>query len=272
MLNLPLLIAAATAGLAGGLHCAGMCSPVLRLLQGSAAPTPASLPPALPLASAGSSARVLWLQPQTNATPALGWQLRLHAGRISLYMLAGAMAGLLGAGSLILQPGHAFARLWFLLANLWLLLFVWRLLPGLLQAPAPRLAALLSWPLTLWARHSQRWQARGPLASLQTRASAMLAAGRHHPFLLGIAWGSLPCGLLYMVLPFALLAATPQAGATLMLVFGLCSLPHLLLLPALLALRQPALRWLLTLALLALAVYGLSHPDMQGMPAWLCIS
>ncbi|WP_338845303.1 sulfite exporter TauE/SafE family protein [Massilia sp. W12] len=263
MLNLSLLLAAAAAGLAGGLHCAGMCSPVLRLLQKQA---PADIP------GGGAQARVLWLQ--SAAAPAAGllWQIKLHAGRLSLYMAAGGVAGLLGAGSLILQPDHAFARFWFLLSNLWLLLFAWRLLPGLLQPHTPRLAALLELPLQAGAALLQRLVSGARLAAVPARASQLFSQGRRHPFLLGLAWGCLPCGLLYLVLPLALLSASPLAGAVLLLVFGLCSLPHLLVLPGLMALRHPAARWLLTLALLALGGYGLLHADMQDMPAWMCVN
>jgi sulfite exporter TauE/SafE len=47
-------------------------------------------------------------------------------------------------------------------------------------------------------------------------------------FLLGLVWGWLPCGMVYAVLALALTSGSASAGGTLMLVFGLGTLPALL--------------------------------------------
>ena len=45
----------------------------------------------------------------------------------------------------------------------------------------------------------------------------------------GMLWGLVPCGLLYSVLPLAILSGDVNTGAALMLAFGLGTLPNLLL-------------------------------------------
>jgi sulfite exporter TauE/SafE len=47
-------------------------------------------------------------------------------------------------------------------------------------------------------------------------------------FLAGMAWGWLPCGLVYSVLVTALASGSASSGAALMLAFGLGTLPNLL--------------------------------------------
>jgi hypothetical protein len=54
---------------------------------------------------------------------------------------------------------------------------------------------------------------------------------------LGFVWGWLPCGMVYSVLAWSLAAGSASAGASLMLAFGLGTLPMLLALGA-------AARWL----------------------------
>ncbi|HEY3532205.1 MAG TPA: sulfite exporter TauE/SafE family protein, partial [Casimicrobiaceae bacterium] len=44
---------------------------------------------------------------------------------------------------------------------------------------------------------------------------------------MGLAWGLMPCALVYTVLPLALLAGGPAQGALVMLAFGLGTLPNL---------------------------------------------
>ena len=52
-------------------------------------------------------------------------------------------------------------------------------------------------------------------------------------FLSGLAWGLIPCGLIYSVLPLAFLSGDPLSGLLLMLAFGLGTLPNLLLISGL---------------------------------------
>lgn len=49
-----------------------------------------------------------------------------------------------------------------------------------------------------------------------------------HAWLAGVAWGWIPCGMVYAALPLALAAGGPMQGALVMLAFGLGTLPGLL--------------------------------------------
>jgi sulfite exporter TauE/SafE len=53
--------------------------------------------------------------------------------------------------------------------------------------------------------------------------------GLSRPFLLGVCWGLIPCGLLWSALALAVLAPTPAAGALVMAVFALSSSGYLTL-------------------------------------------
>ena len=68
----------------------------------------------------------------------------------------------------------------------------------------------------LWRRVKPLFQKLLPVKSLP---QAVLA---------GMAWGWLPCGLVYSVLVSAVAAGSATSGAALMLAFGLGTLPNLL--------------------------------------------
>lgn len=246
MLNIPLISAVASAGLLGGLHCAGMCGGMATMLgsagrrQGGNRIIPIAPAPAVATSSATSASCAS--QPVTT-----GWRhtALLHAGRISAYGLMGAVVGLLGAAGLMLKPIMPVHTVLFIFGNLALIWLGLRLagyapLEGALSGLGSRLAALVP-----------------------ARFSPAAQAGRH-PFLTGMAWGCLPCGLVYGVLPFALLSGDALSGAVLMVVFGLAALPHLLA-------AQGAGQWLHgrrvpfaakaigALALIGFGVYGLFH-------------
>ncbi|MEN9868985.1 MAG: hypothetical protein RL748_4575 [Pseudomonadota bacterium] len=194
MVTLPLLMAALAAGLLGGVHCIAMCG-ALGSWLGTAArrrviPIVATAP-AMPAASNLSA----WL--------ALAY---LHAGRMTTYALLGALAGASGGVGLLLQPFLPLRAVFMLVGNVALVLLGWRLL-GL--------------PLPAWPWHQARWWRQ-----LLTR---LPRPGQYHPWLNGLAWGCMPCGLLYAVLPFALLSGAAWSGALLLLLFGLGTLPWLLL-------------------------------------------
>jgi len=263
MLNIPLITAVATAGLLGGIHCAGMCGGMATMLgsakrqQGGVRTIPIMPVPAAPLAttSAGASASC------ASQPAAAGWRhaALLHAGRIFTYALMGAVVGLLGAAGLLLKPIMPVHTALFVFGNLALIWLGLRLvgyapLEGMLAGVGNRLATLVP-----------------------ARFSPAAQAGRH-PFLTGMAWGCLPCGLLYGVLPFALLSGDAWSGAVLMVVFGLSALPHLLV-------AQGAAQWLhgrrlpLTakaagaLALIAFGVFGLLHlHDPSAISPLFCIT
>lgn len=192
------MLAALLLGLLGSLgHCVGMCTGVLLLLGGRG--TPLGAP---------------WLT--------------LHLGRVSSYVLLGALAGALGAGvsgSFPLAHGHdhghtVAAPSWAAAAQGGLALAA-AMLAGYMalallgRAPAPEVA------LSELTRH---WTRR------MHRLSGRLA---HHPgpltrYAAGLVWGLLPCGLVLTALLMAAASGSAMDGATTMLAFGLGTLPALL--------------------------------------------
>ena len=171
--------------------------------------------------------------------------LAFNAGRLTAYTLLGASAGLLlgGVGTALELPAwgrglRLVAALLIALVGLQML-SGWRVLDVLERAGG-----------RVWARVA-------PLA-------ARLAS---HPGLpgrlaLGLCWGLLPCGLVYTMLLAAGATGRPTAGALLMLVFGLGTLPSMLgmtlMAPALSAfLGEPWTRRLVGIGLLLLAAWSL---------------
>ncbi len=178
-----LIATALVAGLVGSPHCAGMCGG---------------------LAAAAGDTR--W------------W----HAGRLTTYMVLGALAGILGAS-----------------------------LPGPVWLPSAVAAALLV-PLSL---SLAGWLPKLPVPDTLIRMGATSLRDGHR-FLFGLVTGLLPCGLVYAALGLAV-SAGPTQGALAMLAFGAGTLPGLVLLTKalrhLLA-RAPRFRPLLAAAVLTLGL------------------
>jgi sulfite exporter TauE/SafE len=68
------------------------------------------------------------------------------------------------------------------------------------------------------------WKLIGPLARRVYPPRSFAQAGAA-----GLAWGWIPCGMVYAALPLALVAGGPAQGALVMLAFGLGTLPNLVL-------------------------------------------
>ncbi|ORE87129.1 hypothetical protein ATO7_08817 [Oceanococcus atlanticus] len=165
VLSLP---AAWLMGLGASLHCALMCL------------GPNSLPSTSANARSGDLA-ALWL----------------HAGRLSGYIVLGALAG--GVGTLLLRqlPSGASAQALRGAAGVLLLAFgVWLLM------------------------HPQRHQRRCPMQGT--------AVVHRHWYVQGLAWAATPCPTLYAMLLLSAISGTAWQGGMLMLVFGLGTMPLLL--------------------------------------------
>lgn len=88
------LAAAFVGGLAGGVHCAGMCGGIVRMM------------------CAGSA--------QMSGAPALGYLAAFNAGRVASYVCAGSLAGALGQAGLLTRAAPVLQPLMFALASLML--------------------------------------------------------------------------------------------------------------------------------------------------------
>lgn len=254
MLTLPLILAALAAGAVGGVHCIGMCGGLSQWLlprepagaaPGTLAAAGARRVIAIAAAPAGAhgvvncGASTAGSCTRSAAAPVSNWLAlaQLHAGRLFTYALTGAIAGASGGYGPFLRPLQHLHWPLLLLGNLALVYL------GL------RLAGIrLPW-------RQPCWLAQG----LHKLASYLPRPANHHPFVNGMAWGCMPCGLLYTVLPFALLSGAAWSGALLLLVFGLGTLPWLLAaqLPRLAGLQLRGMRIATALILCAWGVFGL---------------
>ena len=160
-------------------------------------------------------------------------QLMMHLGRVAMYVALGALAGWLGQMFwrqqwLPIQRGlFALAGVMLLLQAMWLVRTRGRSVMG--QWIAARTAGL-------WRRLAGRLRGDAQINGMCAR------------FAMGAVWGLVPCGLIYGVLPIAMLAGDAATGAGVMLAFGLGTLPNLMLISALSARlaqwgHRPWARW-----------------------------
>jgi len=206
-------------GLLGGVHCVGMCGGIVT---------------ALTVKMPGDRMR---------------WSLHLayHAGRITTYAFAGALAGGLGSAALLLNGFLPAQIVLYIVAQLMLVAL------GLYLLGVSRY-------LDVFERAGRvLWRRLQPLAAGLFPVRSLPGA-----YSVGLLWGLLPCGLVYSVLVTALVAGSAANGALVMLAFGAGTLPSLLavgtLLPALQRLRRAQLvRQAAGGAIIAFGLVGLAH-------------
>ena len=183
-------------------------------------------------------------------------QMVFNAGRITSYAAAGAVAGALGsAGAYMVAvlPAQVF---------LYLFSSAFVLLAGVhLMGFALPLASLEKIGLPVWRRVQ-------PLAARLLPARSLPQA-----FAAGLAWGWLPCGLVYGALLAAVFAGGAAQGAIAMAAFGTGTLPWLVLAGVAAArLRSwshlPRLRRAGGLVLVGLGAWGVAHGVEQTI---LCL-
>lgn len=185
-------------GLAGSVHCVGMCGGIVGALSGTTARR------TIPIASAAALPAALALDGALRV-------LAYNAGRIGSYMMAGALAGGLANGAANLARLAQWQSLAYLLANAMLVAL------GLYLMDAWRgLARVEAIGQLLWRRVQPALKFFLPMDTLPKA------------FALGGLWGWLPCGMVYSVLLTALLSGSATGGAATMLAFGLGTLPMLL--------------------------------------------
>ena len=205
-------------GLLGGAHCVGMCGGIV---------TAMSL--------------------QGGSRQPFRFHLAYNLGRIGSYVVAGALAGLVGSAAFLSQHLLPLQKGLYVAAQGVLILL------GLYLAGFSQTVLILERPGAILWRRLQPWLAR--ILPVRSFGQALAA---------GALWGWLPCGLVYSVLITALASGSAAHGASLLLAFGLGTLPNLLLMgwaaDSLRALtRLPWARRLAGLAVAGLGVWGLLH-------------
>jgi hypothetical protein len=145
------------------------------------------------------------------ANGSLRFPLIYNLGRIASYAAAGGIAGLLGGGAVALA---GLPRLHTLFSGLAALLIV---AVGIRLAAGGRHFGWLDrWGAAAWRRIAPLTRGLFPVT---TPARA---------FAVGLAWGWMPCGMAYAMLTAAWLTGGALAGAALMLMFGIGTLPAML--------------------------------------------
>ena len=140
------------------------------------------------------------------------FHLAYSIGRIASYSAAGALAGLLGSAAFLSDTLYPLQQGLYLLAQVVLILL------GLYLAGLDQSVLVLERAGgVLWRRLQPLLARVMPIRSLPQALSA------------GALWGWLPCGLVYSVLVSALASGSAGRGGVLLLLFGLGTLPNLLL-------------------------------------------
>ncbi|MGK5026824.1 sulfite exporter TauE/SafE family protein [Janthinobacterium sp. RB2R34] len=182
-------------GLAGSVHCIGMCGGIVSALS-VGGPAPVPHPRAVIAIHAVQDSSALRV-------------LAYNGGRIASYMLAGAFAGGLAGAGMVRIASLQVAGYW--LANLMLVAL------GLYLMDAWRgLARLEAAGNLVWRRVRPLLQ---PLLPMDTPFKALVVGG---------LWGWVPCGMVYSALLTAMMNGSAVHGAAAMAAFGLGTLPTLL--------------------------------------------
>lgn len=182
------IVSAFLAGLVGGMHCVAMCGGYVAALS---RPTQDG-------------------QPVLSISAIRQRHLLANAGRVVTYAALGLLVGAAGGAALAASWGMA-ERVLYVLANLLLLVLAVSVARG-----GSTFAGL----------------ERAGLAAFSRLIPAVARLGREHGaaarFALGVLWGLTPCGLVYGVLPVAMMSGGALEGGLVMLAFGLGTLPNLL--------------------------------------------
>lgn len=188
--------------------------------------------------------------------------LAYNAGRIASYVAAGALAGALGGAGLMLR-GAPLAQQGMLFAmSLSMLIFA-----AYIAGFAPFVHGVERAGAVAWRR----------IEPLGRRFLPVNTAGR--AFGIGLVFGWLPCGMVYMALLAALTTGDAIHGALVMAAFGLGTLPNVLAISAWLG-RVAAItkgrsaRFLVAATVAAAGVWGVLHavhPSMASTGLAWCL-
>ena len=185
--------------LLGGFHCAAMCGGVALAVEQRAGGVPVAV-----------------VRRPHNWLVGL---LVMHTGRISTYMLLGALLGAMGATAW--RQDYLPVQRWLFGAGSAMLLFSgWRLMCGQ--------AFSIAWLERLGARVGVILAAAVTRIGRKPPQIRVRRGGLVRRYGTGLAWGLVPCGMVYGALALALLAGNAPSGALVMGAFGLGTLPNLL--------------------------------------------
>jgi len=173
-------------GLFGGVHCFGMCGGIVGALT-------------------------LGVSDKDKKHSPFVISLGYNLGRITGYIIAGAIVGFLGATLVDLTGIQTAKQVLAVIASLFMIALGFYLAG--LWSGLSKIEAVGS---SLWKRIQPLTQHFIPVKSFQQAVP------------LGFLWGWLPCGLVYTALIWTLSAGGATEGALIMLAFGLGTLPNLL--------------------------------------------
>ncbi|MGQ7842890.1 sulfite exporter TauE/SafE family protein [Granulosicoccus sp. 3-233] len=252
------LLAVFLTGLLGGVHCAGMCGGIVGAL-GMMQQKPLGRSPGIPVkvvsVGAGSGVPTEGLASASLAASHGGSAIQAVAaynlGRIMTYTTLGALAGGIGSVAWLMQSMLPIQQTAYLFSSVLVILM------GLYVSGVKRIG------MAVESLGSHVWQHIRPAATSRLRGAGFL-----NSVMAGSLWGMVPCGMVYAVLSAALVAGSWQRGALLMLVFGLGTLPNLMLLglSGQWLARASRRRWVRVLAgslIIVLGVMGLLHLSMM---------
>ncbi len=218
------LLSAFLVGLLGGVHCAGMCGGIVGALTfGLPEPVRQSLWKLVP------------------------FQVAYNLGRVSSYVLAGAVMGGLGMLLARVMPVYYAQRGLLAMAGVFMILL--GLYLGGWWFGLTRLEKMGG---SLWRR----------IEPFARRLLPVRSTGQ--ALILGLLWGWIPCGLVYSMLIWSVSAGSAVNGAALMLAFALGTLPNLLAMGVVAAglaslLRKPGVRQLAGGTVILLGFYTLGR-------------
>jgi sulfite exporter TauE/SafE len=161
-----------------------------------------------------------------------------HAGRVTMYAVLGSLFGTLG------QTLWQFDKLQAIFSILFAIVAFYMASAFIGLTPSPE---LLFSPLT------QRWG---------RSIRAFNSTSFFGPYLLGLLWGLLPCGLVLTALITAIASANVLNGALNMLVFGVATIPSLFAVKWL-ATKTNSRNWSRSLASLVMMFFGFQF-TMRG--------
>jgi hypothetical protein len=197
-------------GLLGSGHCLAMCGGITTML------TSAINKPANGLNTHGDIPITETSASKVTATPCnqlqnanrLNLVVFYHVGRIGSYCLLGAMIGFTGS--------IAAKNIGLPIVGLRLIAAIFLILLGLY------IGQWLMWLNKVEALGKGLWRRLSPLAKY-----VIPVDNRKKALGLGALWGWLPCGLVYSTLTWALASGSALTGASIMLFFGLGTVPAL---------------------------------------------